>query len=82
MAKAIKNIFKTETLCLTECADGLYLYDTTQGMNLSMRAKSEQAAFIEALLYYQKRLTKMETDYKILNNKVNVFVSQFDRDED
>jgi hypothetical protein len=81
MAKAIRNVFKTDTLSLVECNDGYYLYDTVVGMNISMRAKTEQDACIEALLYYQIRLVKVKIDYKILNDKVEGFISQFDRED-
>jgi hypothetical protein len=67
----------TPTLDLTEQRDGWWLYDTTRGMNLSMRAKTEQAAFVEALTYYQSRLTEVEKSYNSLNEKVEAFVSQF-----
>ena len=59
MAKAIRNVFKIDTLSLVECNDGYYLYDTVVGMNISMRAKTEQDACIQALLYYQRSLTGM-----------------------
>jgi hypothetical protein len=82
MAKAIRNVFKIDTLSLVECNDGYYLYDTILGMNISMRAKTEQDAYIEALMYYQKRLQEVIKDYKDLDNKVQNFLSQFDRDDD
>jgi len=40
MAKAIRTVFKNETLSLVECNDGYYLYDYIIGMNISMRAKT------------------------------------------
>ena len=46
-------------------------------MNLSMRAKTSQDAFTEALTYYQNRLLEVETAFKELKAKVEVFVSQF-----
>lgn len=82
MSKVIRKIFKIDTLSLHECTDGYYLYDYVVGMNISMRAKTEQDAYIEALLYYQRRLVEVKTDYKTLNDKVETFLSQFDRDED
>lgn len=82
MAKAIRNVFKLEKLSLTECNDGYYLYDYVIGMNISMRAKTEQDAYIEALTYYQRRLQEVKNDYKELNNKVQNFLSQFEREED
>lgn len=82
MAKAIRTVFKIDTLSLVECTDGYFLYDTVVGMNISMRAKTEQDACIEALLYYQRKLVKAKADYKILNDKVENFLSQFDREDD
>lgn len=82
MSKVIKKVFKIDTLSLHECTDGYYLYDYVIGMNISMRAKTEQDAYIEALLYYQKRLVEVKADYKILNDKVENFLSQFNREED
>jgi len=82
MGKAIRNVFKIDTLSLTECTDGFYLYDHVMGMNISMRAKTEQDAYIQSLLYYQKRLQEVKSDYKDLDNKVQNFLSQFERDDD
>ena len=82
MAKTIRNVFKIDTLSLVECNDGYYLYDTVVGMNIVMRAKTEQDACIEALFWYQKKLSGAKLDYKILNDKVESFLSQFDREED
>ena len=82
MSKVIRKVFKIDTLSLHECIDGYYLYDYVIGMNISMRAKTEQDAYIESLLYYQKSLTKVKADYKNLNDKVEGFLSQFDKDED
>jgi hypothetical protein len=47
-----------------------------------MRATSEQEAFVEALTYYQWRLTVAESELSDLTQKVNQFVSQFTRDVD
>ena len=82
MGKAIKYVFKLDKISLTECTDGYYLYDYVVGMNISMRAKTEQDACIEALLWYQKKLVDAKLDYKILNDKVESFLSQFDIEED
>jgi hypothetical protein len=68
----------TDTLSLTEVGTGgntgFWLYDRTRGMNLSMRAKSEQAAFVEALTYYQKRLQEVEKELKGIKSKVYNFI--------
>jgi hypothetical protein len=72
----------SETLSLTECRDGFWLYDYTRGMNLSMRAKTPQDAFLEALRYYQKRLADVEREHRELVAKVDAFVSQFVPEEE
>lgn len=77
MIKTINHTVLTETLALAERRDGFWLYDKTQGMNLSMRAKTEQAAFVEALTYYQRRLKHIEKAYYDLKDQVDSFVSQF-----
>lgn len=82
MSKVIRKVFKIDTLSLHECTDGYYLYDYVVGMNISMRAKTEQDAYIQALLYYQRRLVEVKSDYKTLNDKVESFLCQFDRDND
>ena len=81
MSKVIRKNFKIDTLSLHECKDGYFLYDYVIGMNISMRAKTEQDAYIEALLYYQNKLKEVKNDYKLLNDKVESFISQFDKDE-
>lgn len=75
-------ILKTETLTLVEKRNGFWLYDSTQGMNLSMEAETAEAAYIETIQYYQKRLTEVENAYSELNGKVEAFVSQFQDDDD
>lgn len=82
MAKYIKRIFQTDTLSLTECNDGFYLYDTVVKMNISMRAKTEQDAFIEALMYYQKSLKETKTKLNDIEDKVYNFIGQFDNEEE
>lgn len=77
MSKIICHEKLTDTTELTECDDGFWLYDHTQGMNLSMRAKSAQAAYAEALTYYQNRLIEVESNFNSLNQKVQSFVAQF-----
>lgn len=61
MAKVIRNVFKLDTLSLTECNNGYWLYDYVVEMNLSMRAKTEQDALIEALMYYQKKISQSKS---------------------
>lgn len=64
-------IFKNDTITLSKGVDGFWLYDKSRGMNLSMRATTEQEAFIQALTYYQKRLKEVESMYRSLEVKIN-----------
>lgn len=70
------SVFKNETFCLSKhpYKDEFWLYDYVRGYNLSMGAKSEQEAFIEALLNYQKRLKEVEIEFKTLKDKVDIFI--------
>lgn len=79
--KAIKNTKVTGTLTLSECEDGFWLYDYTRGMNLSMRAKTPESAFVEAILYYQKRTNKVESELRDLKKAVGTFVEAVSEDE-
>lgn len=80
MSKAIKTLKLSDTLELSQWGDGFWLYDTTRGMNVSMRVKSDIEALIEALMYYQKRLKIIEDKYKDISQRVELFVSQFPED--
>ena len=82
MSSKHTRIFKNETISLTEGIDGFWLYDTLRGMNLAMRAKTEQDAFVQALTYYQKRYTEVCKDYKELRSKVDEFIENtIEKDE-
>ena len=80
MRSAIKNTVLNYTLTLSERHDGFWLYDKTRGMNLSMRAKTQTDAFVEALTYYQSRMSEVETEYRTLRGLVDAFVSNFTED--
>ena len=80
--KAIRTIKLTDTLALSECKNGWWLYDKVVGMNLGIRCKSPEAAFVEALTYYQERLTLAEGNLKSLSEKVEIFVDQFIPEDD
>ncbi len=74
----------SETLSLCEFKDGgakgFWLYDTTRGMNLAMRAESKSDALLDALEYYQDRLATVEKEHSELLAKVNHFLSQFNEE--
>ena len=80
--KAIRSIKLTDALTLSECKNGWWLYDKVVGMNLGIRCKSPEDAFVEALTYYQERLTQAEGDLKSLSEKVEIFVDQFIPEDD
>ena len=82
-AEQSRSELKTETLHLYEHnKKGFWLWDETREMNLSMHAVSASAAFVEALEYYQGRLTEVEEQHAALDAKVRAFVSQFVKDDD
>ncbi|CBY99654.1 Phi92_gp225 [Escherichia phage phi92] len=82
MSKVINHKELSPTLSMSECTDGFWLYDDTRGMNLAMREKTEEAAYIKALEYYQRRLQEVESNYKSLKSKVDHFVGQVVEEEE
>jgi len=89
MRPAISSEKISDTLTISLChADSehriepnYWLYDKTRGMNLAMGAETKEAAYLEALQYYQNRLMDVELKYKILTDKVNGFLSQFPEED-
>jgi hypothetical protein len=73
---------KDKTILLTEQKDGFWLYDTTRGMNLSMRAETSEAAFRSALLYYQNRLAKVEQELTGLHLALDSFINTVRPDQE
>lgn len=82
MGKVIRKVFKIDTLSLHECTDGYFLYDYVIGMNISMHAKTEQDAYIEALLYYQRKLVEVKNDNIVLNGKLQRIADLFNVDDE
>lgn len=80
--KAIKSIKLTDTLTISEDKDGYWLYDKTRGMNLAMKAKTEQDAYIDAITYYQKRCAEVEHKKKKLYDSVNSFIESLSENDD
>jgi hypothetical protein len=76
MGKPISAVKLSRTLSISELHDGFWLYDETQEMNLSMRAKTITDALVEALEYYQDELEEITDLYEGLKEKVNSFVKQ------
>ena len=76
MSKVIATTDLSDTLTLTEYQHGFWLWDETREMNLAIKAKTLVDAFVEALHYYQERLTQVEAAHKHLRAKVDAFVAQ------
>lgn len=72
--KAIREVFRLDTLVMHECTDGYYLYDNVAGINISMRAKTERDAFIEAIKYYQSITQKLVDENLSLNSKIDSII--------
>lgn len=63
--------FYGETLSLSDRErQGFWLYDTTRKMNLAIRAKSKDEAFVEALLYYQRLVVQLTAGLSSAEEKV------------
>ena len=84
VTKRYRTVFENEQFTLTFCdytddrttGDyGYWLYDKTKGMNLSMKAKIETQALIEGLMYYQKRLTEIESSYNSMRGRLHLFMA-------
>ncbi len=81
MGKLIASVKHSETLLMSECTDGFWLWDKTRQMNVAVKSKTPTHAFIEALTYYQSRLTRVEKDHSELSARVDAFVSQFQEND-
>lgn len=80
----VQELSDTLTMCEFHAggAKGFWLWDETRGMNLSMRAATAEDALVEAITYYQKRLTEVEAEHSDPVRKVNSFLSQFSEEYD
>jgi hypothetical protein len=75
-------VLRTETIELCMVLEKYWLWDFTQEVNLSMRSETKEAAFVEALEYYQKRLKRVESEYHELQSKVDRFMEELKLEED
>jgi len=60
---------------------GFWLYDKARGMNLAMRAESAEAAFIEVIRYYRKRLLEFEAKQSETMEHIERFIGLFKTEE-
>jgi hypothetical protein len=81
----IEGTFKklSESLTICEChrdferPQGFWIYDKIAGRNLAMGNPDRDAAFVEAIEYYQKRLQSTTEVLNDLQHRVDTFVAQF-----
>jgi len=76
MKKYTNSKILSDSLELTTSKSGIWLYDTTQGMYLSMRAVDEVTALTEAITYYQEKVGEVMRDYDRLDKIVRAFLSE------
>ena len=81
-SKAISSENLSDNLILSECTDGFWLWDDVVRMNLSMKAKTREAALLECISYYQRRLPEVYSKLSSLQSKVDSFLAQFEDDSD
>lgn len=82
MGKTLNSVVLSKTLTISECTDGFWLWDETRRMNLAMKAESTEAALVEAITYYQRRMADVESSYNSLKSRVESFVESVRDDED
>ena len=89
---AIHSIKLNQHLTLSEChpdsecrTNNWSLYDDRAcggGMNIGMRAKTRDEAFVEAIEFWAERAIKAERVHSQLKSQVDDFVGQFVEPED
>jgi hypothetical protein len=79
MSKLIKSE-DLGSLILSEYSDGFRLFDKERKMNISMRAKTERHALIDAITYYQKTYAEVQKENSRLHAAINDFVKTLSSD--
>lgn len=84
---AIHTVHLNPHLILSEChpdsecrTNNWWLYDKRahgHGLNIGMRAKTRDEAFVEAIEFWAKRAIEAEQAYLQIKGQVDTFVSQF-----
>jgi hypothetical protein len=81
---AISKIKFNSNLSLAEChpdsecrTNSWWLYDERAGMNIGMREKSRDEAFVSAIEYWAERALRAELCYSHIKSQVDSFVNQF-----
>ena len=76
MSKPISITKLSDTLQLSEFRDGFWLWDETRQMNLARREKTERAAMVRAIKYYQDMLILADARHRALHEAVGGFVNK------
>lgn len=81
---SIQNTKLNNFLTLSECHPdsechqvNWWIYDERAGINIAMRAKTPEAAFVEAIEFWAKKAEKYEIAFNSLKSQVDTFVNQF-----
>lgn len=64
----------TNTLALSKCTDGYWLYDQQASINTAMHCKTERDAFISTIEYYQRWVTNLQKTNRVLRKASLDFV--------
>ena len=80
---AINSTSLNNNITISEChpdsecrTNNWWLYDDRAGMNIGMREKTRDEAFVKAIEYWAKRAAGYEEAYNNLQSKVSAFVGQ------
>lgn len=86
---AIYSVDLNPHLTISEChpdsecrTNNWWLYDTRAGINIGMREKSRDEAFVEAIEYWAKRALAAEQSHSQIKSIVDTFVGHFVEAED
>lgn len=85
----IQHTNLNNNLSLSEChpdsecrTNNWWLYDKRAGMNLAMRAKSRDDAFVQTIEYWANRSARYERDYCELKQRLDLFINQFAKESE
>lgn len=81
-SKVISQEKLSDTLTLSKCTDGFWLWDDVYRGNLAIRSRTREAALLECIRYYQRRLPEVYNKLSSLQSKVDSFLVQFEDDSD
>lgn len=81
---SISTVKLNQHLTISEChpdsecrTNNWWLYDYRAGMNIGMRTKTRDEAFVKAIEYWARRALEAEKAHAQIKGQVDAFVSQF-----